>query len=107
MDLNPPNVRGIARTPTAENWSCQEGATVAQYRTVCTRLDETHMFGGMAAGGMVHICTKNEHGLRIYDVWHSAHAMELFVHQALVPLLEELKIKPPKVTPAELIEIRK
>jgi hypothetical protein len=84
-----------------------EGATVEQYHAICDRLDKTHMFGGMAAGGMVHICTKTEHGLRIYDVWHSAHAMELFVHQALVPLLQELKIAPPKVTPAELVSVRK
>jgi hypothetical protein len=82
-------------------------ATKEKYDQVCKKLDANHLYNGVAAGGYSHLAFEHEGKVRAYDVWHSEAAMHKFVEGTLGPILKEVGVPMPKVTPLKVLGHRK
>lgn len=67
-----------------------QGGTKEQYDRVIEKLN----FGGKPApGGIFHLASVSEFGVRVFDVWESKEAFDKFMSEKLGPILAEVGIK--------------
>ncbi len=78
------------------------GATKEQYDQVIEKLN---LGGKTAPGGMFHLASVTEEGVKVFDVWESKEAFDKFLSEKLLPIMQELGIKAgdPQVWPVHNI----
>jgi hypothetical protein len=64
-----------------------DGVTAAQYDAVRALVNWE---GEPPTGGILHVATATDAGLRIADVWESAESFQTFVEQRLMPGVKSL-----------------
>ena len=70
------------------------GATLEQYDQVVAKMG--FLPGGTGApGGISHLCTKTDNGIRVSDVWESKEAFERFAQQQIGPVTADVGITAP------------
>src|SRR6266542_2905334 len=73
-----------------------DGVTPEQYDEMIRRMN----VGGVSLpGGIFHVAGPTENGWRVVDVWESEEVLRTFVEGTLMPLLKDMKLPPPQVSP--------
>jgi hypothetical protein len=74
------------------------GGTLAQYDQVVQKMG-FRPGGPGAPGGLFHLVTKTDSGIRVVDVWESRDQFEKFAAAKIGPLTAQVGItQPPKIT---------
>jgi hypothetical protein len=81
-----------------------EGATSAQYHAV---VEDMHLGGKTAPGGLYHGAGNTANGLRVIDVWESDAVFEEFARTKIGPLTQKHGMPEPKIERFEVAEVRR
>jgi hypothetical protein len=68
------------------NW---KGVTADEYDRVC---EAGHLMSEPADGGIAHLATVDDEGLRVIDVWESPEKFQEFVASRLMPAVAEARL---------------
>lgn len=73
------------------------GVTPEQYDQI---LEKLNLGGKAAPGGIFHVAGPMKGGgMRVVDVWESAEIADKFYKERLTPIMQELGLAQPKITP--------